>query len=222
MGWQEYYRYCNPDSLRATAHLYERVIDGVVSPDNGVIPPDRPLTFVLGGFYPFNRTPETFQALCKKLHPNPKDKHIFLDKNEYPLRRLNPRFHRQRVQADLTFSPFPKGSIDFLILDSTINFMDDCSVVKLGGQASEVLSPTGLMLITRKPPMIPFFERLLSRWENRTKTYIRSDKELMGLLSALRTVWLGEDDNYQLFVFSRNDSDKEIYPEFRGLPVACG
>lgn len=216
MGWNEYYSQCYPDSFRVSEKLYSRIVEGVLSPKSGILKIDRPFVFILGGLYPFSETPAAFLDFCKRMHKDPLDKHIFLDMNWISVSSLNSLKYPDRIQANLKALPFINESVDFIFLDSTINFMDDQTVRQFSTTVAEVLSPHGLILVSTRIPGI--LEGFLNRQVNHIPLYVRNTNRLQKLLPDLKMIDWFEGDRYELRVFSRSDTDNNIYPPHEGQP----
>lgn len=156
---------------------YEKAMRDL-SEGSNLLDPNSPKTFLLGGFVPFNGTPESFEKFCKKMHPNPQDKHIYLDINSQPF--ANPTA-RPGVQASLENLPFKENSVDFIFLDGTVDFMSDEAVRGFAQNAARVLSPRGLILMVKSDPKETRFiqEKLPS-----VSRFPRTNKEIVSLLTS--------------------------------------
>ena len=111
-------------SFRSQKNVYKSSIEHIDFDCPSVLAPDQPKRFVLGGFHPYNGTPEDFKRFCCELHLNPKDMHIYLDMNRLPLESIERRFGEYRIQALIESLPFNDSSVDFLFLDFTVDFKE--------------------------------------------------------------------------------------------------
>lgn len=154
MGQKEYGQYyerVNPVSFGDQAFAYRRAMAYLARQNPSIQAPTEPKTFILGGFHPNTDTPESFITFAQSIHPNPNDRHLLLDQNPEPLQsRNNPEQYPNRLIAALEASPFGPSSIDFLVLDGTLNFMNADQVRQFAEGASNFLSRDGLILATIK------------------------------------------------------------------------
>lgn len=224
MSWAEYHRFVkNPVSFQDQESYYRRATSYLQVLLPGLLPQDRPSTFVLGGFHS-PQTAAAFKMFCHSIHPNPDDKHIFLDMNKAPLSLLNPNIYPYRVQARLEedlSSVIP--SIDLLALDFTLNFMNKRQISGFASNIESLLSRNGLILATIEPPIL--FSFLVEKrrcFQNRVPFHLYSIKNLQRLMKPHLKVALSADyclrpmSLFSLVALVRRDSDLEedLQPPF--------
>lgn len=151
MGWAEYYK-SRCVSFGAQTRGYQEAINKIKKANPSFLELSTPHTFVLGGFFPTNGTPEEFLRFSRSIHPNFADKHILMDMNSQPVRSAP---NMDRIQALLENPPFRRASVDVLFLDFTLYLMNDLQVESLGYQASRFLKPDGAILaaVPANPPL---------------------------------------------------------------------
>lgn len=182
--------------------------------------------FVLGGFHPFNGTPQQFLDFAHRIHPNSSDIHLLLDMNRMPLTSVDPQTFPNRVQAKIEYMPLKSQTVDYLSMDNTIDFMDDQQVKNFAKSAAEALTANGVILITKSAlflrsqyhPFETFIHYALKR--NRTRfssiglisripVYYRDARKMISLMPELKLVFLEELFSRDILVFSRHDSKFE-------------
>jgi len=195
-------------SFRSQKNVYKSSIEHIDFDCPSVLAPDQPKRFVLGGFHPYNGTPEDFKRFCCELHLNPKDMHIYLDMNRLPLESIERRFGEYRIQALIESLPFNDSSVDFLFLDFTVDYMNDEQLKRLSQCSSVSLSPNGLMFITKTwPPDIKELQRkhpqlTLHPW------YVG---ELIAMMPNLKLVGFSCGYDSSLITMARKDSPFKNY-----------
>ncbi|MBI4080151.1 MAG: hypothetical protein HY430_00065 [Candidatus Levybacteria bacterium] len=238
MEYDSYYQLEDLVSLGTQEYAYRRAFGRLKSGNPLFLSEDTPLTFVLGGFHPAVPTPENFLALTREIHPHPDDTHIFMDQNLEPLFELtNPNrlmrlqtdhipteihdyYHRKQAQLeDMRFHE----SVDVLILDRTLDFLDDEQVRAFAKSASEALTRNGVVLATIKDPILP---RFISQWkgklENTVPQHYRSPKKLQQLTDEyLQTILIADSETlgrrpFYIVGLARKDSD---FQPFIGNPT---
>ena len=155
MELKEYYN--DPKGVRSfwlQREDYSRNIEYLASQQPEILSLTKPKTFVLGGFYPSNGTPEAFMDLATTLHPHLKDRHIFLDINQTPLTSINKDTYPLRLRAPIERLPFKPGSIDFLFLDFTLNFMNANQRRQFFRSVPKFLTHNGLILAALVDPKL--------------------------------------------------------------------
>jgi len=213
MGWEEYYQE-RPISFGASNEAYLLAFRGLREILEGFLPPENPATFVLGGFHPIYGTPQSFKEFCEEIHPNPNDRHIFLDMNRYPLESLGPQYPL-RVQARLEDMPFADDSVDVFFLDYTLEFMSDPKVRKFAREAAKCLKRNGVLVCSVSVPIVPELSpmsRYFGRIKNRVQTFPRSEEQIGKLLDPFLRVVLSVEyeisrSPQSVLVFGRPDSD---------------
>jgi len=215
MGWEEYYR-TRPISFEDSIDAYRLAFEGLRDILKNFLPQERPATFVLGGFHPFSGTPQAFQRFCQEIHPNPRDRRIFLDMNRYPLNQLDPKPFPLRVQGRLEDLPFADDSVDAFFLDYTLEFMDDPRVKGFAGRAAECLKRNGVLVCSVSVPIIPELSpmsRYFDRMKNKVPVFPRGTGNVE-LLKPLRLIFRVEYEisrsPQNVLVFCRPDSN---FPE---------
>lgn len=215
---EPYYRRHCGITFKAHEPAYEHVLGKLKLPQN-----DKVCNFVLGGVHCLDLSGQQFISFCQKIHPNPNDRHIILDKNLKPLLQDGRRNKISDVlQADLTSLPLLDRSVDLVFLDHTLNFMTDNDVRKACQQLSRIIQPEGLVLATLSMPALPF---ITSFWEsrvNRAKTYLRSFDRIISLMSPLKPVIIASaetdsDKNFGLIALTSKESH---LPAHQGDPFS--
>lgn len=221
MGWKEYYERSKPLSFQAHTYAYERAIERLSGIEPEIIAPSRPLNFVLGGFHPFLGTPEAFLKLCAKIHLHPGDQYFLVDMNEYPLVNIDLEVFPPKtwkLQCRVEALPFKKGTVDFLFLDRTFDFMDSEQIRKLADFSKQTLSTNGLIFATFCETGIKIWDKFLGRLTTHVPFYPHSSSEIKELTEPAFKVVLQAvcvDGASSLVVLSRK---KSIFPEHQGFP----
>lgn len=170
-------------------------------------------TFLLGGFVPSNGTPQSFDELCRGVHDNSADKHIYLDLNRQPFKSSG---DRPGVQADLRKLPFREESIDIIFLDGTTDLMDEQAIQDFAEGAARVLTKNGVIIISKLPKgMAEHQIKNIPVLKTSIKLYPRDDSDLARLLGGhLKPVYhqagiFDVDRGYDagILAFARANSD---------------
>lgn len=205
MEWCRFYRE-NAGAISFTEHgrLITPALD-TLDRQFRILNPGQRKVFVLGGFFPFNSTPQQFLDFTHKIHPNCNDVHILLDMNRVPLTSVDPQIFPNRIQARIEDMPFRSQTIDYLFMDNTIDFMDDKQVGDLSRSAAEVLTSHGLLLITKSGlilnPVEQIFQSLIHYDRTRVTSmgfggiarYSRDPRKVISLMPELKLVYLDND-----------------------------
>jgi len=218
MGWKEYYEKSKPLSFSIHTHAYERAIGRLSNINPEIIAP-RPLNFVLGGFYPSLGTPEAFRKLCLRIHSHPDDQYLLMDMNKYPLANVDLKDFSSktwRVQCRVEALPFKKGTVDFLFLDRTFDFMNSEQIRKLADFSKQTLSTNGLILATFCETGIKIWDKFLGRLTTHVPFYPHSCFEIRKLIEPAFKIVLEAscvDGGSSLVVLSRQES---VFPKHQG------
>lgn len=220
MGWKEYYALQNTRSFGEQIDNYKHGLK-YINKQIPILTPDDNKTFVLGGFNPYVQSHAQFLQFASKMHPNPHDRHIFLDMNRPPLTLIDTKDFPYKVQANLQNLPLQPESLDFLFLDFTLLFMTDNQVTNLAASANSALKKNGIIMATAPFPLITWFYAIDNCLENymfRTnKVHInnRPPERIMHLMNPLKPVlWIQK--KCDLLIFSKPDSDLD---RFTGDPI---
>lgn len=220
MGWSEYHNRTEVYSFGDQQHTYFGAINNLARRNPAIANSLEPKTFVLGGFHPFYDTAQDFMKFCKKISSHPRDRHILLDQSLFPLTATNIA-GSVKVQAKLEGLPFQPGSIDYIFLDNTLDFMDTEQVQKFSADISSLLKPDGLVLAMTKDPVVKPFARVWGRIRNHVPTHYYSTRNLKQATSPFLKIVLealndtGFFKNCNLRTFARPDS---CFSEHQGLP----
>ncbi|MBN1168574.1 hypothetical protein JXA63_01650 [Candidatus Woesebacteria bacterium] len=208
--WQFYYE--RPvRSFSESTFAYRPVINRLRLNNPDFLREDQPQTFVLGGFHGWCTKAEDFREFCSSIHGHTDDRHIVLDKHTTPFRQ-DPTVING-VQANLEYLPFASREIDLLLMDFTIDFMDDEAISKFSESADKVLSEKGLiMLHSLTRSVIP--RLLMEHWQrltNGVKVYSRKADTIKALMryQKLTDFTSAENDCHELsdvLTFSRRHS----------------
>ncbi len=216
MGWIEYYKQqcC---SFESNQEGYQRALVNLSRRTRNDILPDRPMNVVLGGFHPFNGTPEAFSEFWVKLHPNPGDRIIYFDFNKTAVQGIDSDNFPLRIQGRLEDLPFSRQSIDTLFMDCTPNFLTPKQLIRFGQGAAKSLRLAGLVLMMYTEPLGPLkhLDQILDSWRNKVPVYLHTRQDLQRYFPGLRLTLLANCQNFSLAVFARNDS---MYPSHEGYP----
>lgn len=224
MEWERYYERTDVHSFGARAYGYKRALGtlGILWPEARtpqILDPQKQLTFVLGGFFPHNGTPQQFEAFCREIHPNPEDKHVFVDINSEPLDALPDDAYPNKMQAPLQNLHLP--GIDFLFMDETVLFMQPTDVTRLAENMSRQLSEYGLILMASKAVLRkPFITDFRLRRRHSVQAQAYSPKRITRLTQDhLKTVLVGttkvgiDAEQTNIVLLSRKDNN---YPTHSG------
>lgn len=182
--WPEYYK-LKVSHFGERDKSYRRALNYLVQQTPDFLSPRDGKTFLLGGFHPSRGTPQDFIDFCRNLHPNPKDKHLFIDINYQPVRMLRKEFTKFRVQAALENLPFSEGSIDMIFLDGTATYMSNEALNSFSQGADKVLSENGVVLVG-KPSRWEVLQ-LIDRYPF-IKSYPRTTLEVYESMKVLKLV----------------------------------
>lgn len=221
-SWVGYYKK-KSDPFRNHVGHYQHALD-VLSGDNlGLVLPDGPAVFIQGGFHPRATFPDDVINFWKNVRPGINDRYVLLDMNPTPFQAFNCRAFIG-VRALLEDLPFAKGSVGGVILDGTLDFMNDGQIRKFSQAMSELLDPKGLVLCLYDQasfgfPVWTFASSIFrSVMVNKVKTYVRSDCQLKYLMCPLKPVMEADiSGDYSLIVFSHPDS---LIPQHEDGPYA--
>lgn len=191
MEWPKYYREIAPVLPGEHSYVYRRAMAGLRLMDHHILDPNKQLNFVLGGFHN-TWTVSDFISLGNKLHPGIHN-NICLDMNDEPLKLLDEQSGVVRVQGKLDQPPFSKDSIDLLLLDFTLNFMQDRQIRSFATSFNDALSDAGLVLATivQFPNQYPW-EWLINWYDDVDTLTKRSVDRYKELLSPLKLNFLGQ------------------------------
>ena len=189
---REFYERTSPISLGDQGFAYQRALEHMLGENPTILDPSQPRLFVLGGFHPYNGTPQAFIEFCQRNHPNPDDTHVFLDINSQPLEALNPQRYPNRIQTgvenlDRHFKP---ESIDLLFMDCTLNFMNPDQARQFAQTASRTLSKNGLVLATirsrKRDSLLNWFmkDKVLTSTRYGMKVFYYSDEQAKALITG--------------------------------------
>ncbi len=219
MGWQEYYRFVQPVSLGEQGFAYTWAVDILTRQQPGFLGKEK-INALLGGFHAFSGTASGFSDFCRYLHPNPQNNLILMDMNDEPMGTFS---SHHKVQGRLEELPFSDSSLDLIVLDHTLDFMDDEQTKKFFREVERTLTPEGLVLATIHGNIMinqPLVNRLRNKYRSlthRVSYYARSPKVLTGLLDNLQVNLEGAGKRFHLFAFSQFQSP---YPAHEGSPYA--
>lgn len=192
MSWKEYYQDRSVVLLGERNHVYKKTIDGLKIANADLLPPDQHLTFALGGFY--NAwTVASFVDLSQQIHPGSHD-YILIDKNQEPFSTIDPQSFPNRVFGTLEELELPPESIDFMILDFTLNFMNKKQITTFAGLMGNILTPNGLILacvITKEDRDFWQIIKANLKKPNPVHNYYYSTRELIQTLAPLKPVVMG-------------------------------
>lgn len=217
MGWNEYHKTA-VFSFGEQQHTYYGAINNLARKKPEIISPDRPLTFVLGGFHPYSDTADSFMEFCTRIHPHPQDRHILLDQSALPLNTTTVT-PSAKIQARLENLPLAGNSVDYIFLDNTLDYMDPGQVQRFTINISQVLKPDGLVLAMMKSPLLLSWGRVWGSLRSRVPVHLYSARHLKQITSpSLNLVLEAINDtgflkNFCLRVFARRDSS---FPEHQG------
>lgn len=220
-AWERYYQEAvMPFSEQAFA--YERGLKYLTEKKGlTLLNPENPLTFVLGGFHPGSTSATDFQEFCCKIHPNPHDKHVYLDMNHRPFKFLSEG--RRGVRAPLESLPFSHGSVDVIFLDFTQEFMNDRQLAEFSASANQVLTDNGLVVLSADCPLFVFQRRLAERTKwGKMGTHPKKMEKILKLTSSLKPVYRAlaskkDSSCFDLLILARKESP---LPQFLGDPFA--
>src|SRR3989344_2540040 len=199
-AWNYYYGQ-KPRSFGEHSGYYEHIIRTMASRYPSILDISQIKTLVLGGFHPFNGTPEDFKNFCFRIHPNPSI--IYLDMNRLPLEAAS---GGHAVQARVEYLPFQPSVIDFLFLDFTVDYMNDEELKRLSHSSSVSLSPNGLMIIAKTfPPGL----KKMQRDHPQLTLHPRYISELITTMANLKLVMLSIGYDSSLVIMAREDSPFE-------------
>lgn len=209
MGWKEYYE-LKPQPIGGQRELYLTAIKSL-NRQVPILEEEIPKVFILGGFHPSNDTPNDFMDLCREIHPNIGDRHIFLDMNSLAV--TNPAMQKfpYVIQARVEFSPLIPNSVDFVVMDYTADFMSDDQLTRFGEEADRILTLNGIVLMITRKAFRSGDYQLDTKLENRFRTHhvdicLRHPLTTSRLLSSLKPIlYLPNRDN--LLAFSRAESE---------------
>lgn len=216
MSWEEYYRH-GAKRFGEQADLY-----GVAAKKLHISQRRRSLNILLGGFYPFNDTPHDFVAFCREIHPNPDDKHIFMDFNDIPVRAIERSYPNLRAQGSLVQMPFRSRALDLIFLDFTTAFMNEEAVKKFAKSAYPTLRRNGLILIANDNPRI--IGREPDEYDSAAyrlspvQMHARSPRKLAELMQPFKSVFYLWGHGASVIGFARNDSRFEQINDLPGPP----
>lgn len=220
MGWCEYYQTVRPVSLSEQGYAYAWAVDILTKgPSKGFLEKES-ITALLGGFHTHSATAPVFPTFCYHLHPNLNNKLIYFDMNQEPLCTSS---SPMRVRGRLEELPFSDQSIDLMVLDHTLDFMDNRQVSSFAKETQRVLTPEGIVLAAihdglftkyRLPNTIQRIYRTLSHHVN---YYPRSAEMVSELFNDMTVNLEGGGKRFCLLAFSRPQSP---YPVFHGDPYA--
>ncbi|MCR4324461.1 MAG: class I SAM-dependent methyltransferase [Candidatus Curtissbacteria bacterium] len=177
--------------------------------------------FVLGGFNHNSDTPAEFARFSDAIAGDIRSKRpklVYLDMNREP---LTVGLEGDPVEARLESLPFKDGSVDFMVLDRTVNFMDPKQVEGFSRSAAKVLSRNGLIFATFSQPTLFHIGEFLDSLHHKADVYKYNYDELCKLTGTyLKPVLFAEVDadyikDYFTVVFSRRDSE---YSRHQGQP----
>lgn len=184
--WGEYYKE-PPIQLGEQSFAYKRAVEGLRIINADVLRPDRKVTCVLGGFHNAWAVAD-FKKFVDEVHSG-EHTPIVLDINLEPLKSIDQRSQPQRLQASLEALPFQPNSVDLLILDFTLNFMNEAQVQRFAQSANEVLTPTGVVLAPfLGPKHADFLTRLRRKLNTHVPIYYHSLDRLTTLGAPLKPV----------------------------------
>lgn len=219
MGWSEYYRSVQPVSLNEQGYAYVWSLDILTRQTEGFLKEEK-ITALLGGFHAYSHTSAAFPALCRRLHPHPEDRLILFDMNEEPLKTPAPY---PKIRGRLEELPFSDGSLDLIILDHTLDFMNDQQVRSFAGETRRVLSPEGVVLAAFHDGLfsgnriINTLQRVHRSSSHRVSYYPRSLNMISALVTGLIINLEGVGKCFRLLALSQPQSP---YPVFTGDPFA--
>lgn len=211
--WDRYYKEYEPTPFGENKDLYLNILRGMAQNYPSILDPQLPKRFVLGGFHPYNGTPDDFKRFCEELHPNPNDILVYLDMNRFPLTaaKVDGRAPTYRVQASLECLPFQDNKVDFIILDFTVDYMDPQKLADFSRSAAFSLSRNGLVLVTKTFPQ--GLEHLKQRYPRLPQLTLhpRYVGDLIDTMSSLKLVEASIGYKSSITIFARKDSSFKTY-----------
>lgn len=144
---------------------------------------DRP-TYILGGYHPRSRTPEAFKRFCRTLSAD--CQMVLVDQNTFPLASYKDPDLQVRVQASLEewVEQRPRWSIDGLVLDCTVEFMDDRQLARMARGLKTSLNPNGIVWLVNHRPILKGLEGFLRTVQFGIRSYLRNPEDVLGLVSG--------------------------------------
>ncbi|MFH0936849.1 MAG: class I SAM-dependent methyltransferase [Candidatus Daviesbacteria bacterium] len=213
MEWMKYYSEEAPVILGEHAFIYQRAIDGLRLMNQDVLDPSKQLNFVLGGFHN-TWTVADFISLGNKIHRG-EHQNILLDMHKEPLDLIDKRYGLNLLQARLEELPFSKESVDLLVMDFTLNFMEDDQVKKFAHHSQGFLDPEGLILTSFMAyPNQNWWDKLNLWYHDVPSKYSRTPETLASLLTPLKSVFFAK------FETSFSKTEIPIKPEVYFLILA--
>ncbi len=199
------------------SHAYKRAISGLRLMDAEVLDPNKRLNFVLGGFHGA-WTVADFIDLGNQLHKG-EHQNFCLDLNMDPIRQLDRRSNISKLQANLERLPFRSSSVDLLVLDFTLHFLEGNQLSNFAMSCQDVLSPSGIILATHVQfPNQGIWSKFVNWFDEVDRLYKRDVKHVISGLSPLKLNFLGifkttfgrsslgREADFYLMVLSRSDS----------------
>lgn len=179
-GWRRYYESSTVDFAdHLPAYCAAAKILRGKYPEIFDLNPDP--TYVLGGYHPHTKTPETFKKFCRLLSPN--CNLVLVDQNSYPLTVYLDDKLDKRVRARLEdFVFLPLQPIDGIFFDRTIEFMSDSQLEKVAEGLGKKLDQNGLAWMVSYIPTIKSYESFLRKLMYGINCYLRKPNEVTKLV----------------------------------------
>ncbi len=200
ISWEKYYSETSVISFEENSFQYSYLALLLSDQVPSIIDPREPKNFLLGGFYPYNKTPEAFQECSRTIHKNPRDRLIYLDFNPQPLQALPASIKMRSTLLNLPF----QSSIDFMFLDYTTDFMSDEQVAAFSTSAATALRRNGVSLIALRNTEVL---RQQARQMPYIPAYPRTQDELVGLLRDMKFLGSMEGHEGEVLAFAPPSSD---------------
>ncbi|MCX7996807.1 MAG: class I SAM-dependent methyltransferase [Patescibacteria group bacterium] len=222
--WEHYFNLENiPHTFAGQLVVYKNELQGAVKQNPRLRDkPDRGL-YVLGGFFPARDNIDAFHELTCVLDPkHGPERSYYVDMNPQPASVLTTDEQKRFRQAKLEniASYFPNESVDLIVLDHIMQFLDEKALEEALKNIAAILSPDGVALMTMMNPIFTPLERILRSREMKVPVYPRKQKLVERALEG--KVKLVDGSVYPIFLsaatgtiytFARNDS---IYEPFDG------
>ncbi len=183
--WEGYYHYLGENGCYSFSHHlseYQRAV-------KQFFPGNDKLKILVGGVAGA-RSSDSFYRSWNLIRPENQDSVVFLDQNLTPLAESNQSW--QKVQAKLEEMPFKSASFDLILLDFTLDFLNDRQLKNFFAEAKEVLSPSGKIIAIVSSPFWRFFENLRKRIAFGVPYFSRESRSYCQSASSYFVTYFGE------------------------------